>query len=108
MPGQSRPFHLPAQESVFEYQFRLAAAKVQHGIEGQGLAVRLYPTTETLFDFVAQGIQTSWHEVREVKTHGPPFWLVSGRLDYTTKRDPESKSIGCSWLLLITHQGYSC
>ena len=45
---------LLAEERVFEDQFRLAAGKVQDGIEGQGLVVGLGPTTEMLVDIVAQ------------------------------------------------------
>lgn len=93
------------QVSVFEYQFRLAAAKVQHGIEGKGLAVRLCPTTETFLDCVAQGSRTSWDEVRELEIHGPPFWLVSGGLDYTMKRDPESKNTSCPGRKMPSMQG---
>jgi len=84
---------------------RSGQAKVQHGIEGKGLAVRLCPTTETLFDIAAQGIQTSSDEVRELEIHGPPFWLVSGGLDHTMKRDPEPKNIRVSWLVHLNPQG---
>jgi len=68
---------LLAQESVFEYQFRLAAGKVQDGIEGKGLIVQHCPTTETLLDIAAQSIQSSADE----------------------GRDPESRNISVSWLL---------
>jgi hypothetical protein len=32
--------------------------------------------------------------------------LVSGGLDYTTKSDPESKSISVSWLVYHNPQGF--
>jgi hypothetical protein len=47
---------LLAEERVFEDQFRLGAGKIQDGVEGQGLVVRLGPTTEMLLDIGTQGI----------------------------------------------------
>ena len=90
---------------LMDEHVRSGQAKVQHGIEGKGLVVGLCPTTETFLDCVAQGIQTSSDEVRELEIHGPPFWLVSGGLDYTMKRDPESKNISVSWLVHHNPQG---
>ncbi len=94
-----------AARSIFEDQFRLAAAKIQHGIEDKGLVVGLCPTTEVLLDCVAQGIQTSSDEVRGLEIHGPPFSLGSGGLDYTIKRHPESRNIRVSWLVHHNPQG---
>ncbi len=59
---------LLAQECVFEHHLRLAAGKVQDGIQGKGLVVRLCPTAETLLDRVAQRVQASSDEGREAES----------------------------------------
>ena len=56
-----------------QQQLRLGAGEVQDHIEGKGLVVGLCRTTEMLLDFVAQGIQASSDEVRELEIHGPSF-----------------------------------
>lgn len=88
---------LLVQEYVFEHQFRFAASKIQNGIEGKGLVVQLWPTTETLFDGVAQRIQVSSDEGREVETHGILPWSTSGGPDYAIESDPKSQNINASW-----------
>jgi hypothetical protein len=62
-PREGRAFDLSLEHdellteaSVCEHQFRLVPGKVQDGIEGQRLVVRLGPTTEMLLDIGTQGI----------------------------------------------------
>jgi hypothetical protein len=101
-------FHLPlqhdellTQERVFKHQFRLAAHQVQDCIQSKSLVVRLRPTTKTMFGIVAQRIQASSDEGREVETHDPPFWSASGGHDYTMKSGLKSK---CLSVLRLLHQ----
>ena len=96
---------LLAEESVFEDQFRLAAGKVQDGVEGQGLVVWFGPKTETLLDITAQSIEASVDEGQQVENHGVLSWSTSGSLDYTIKSGLESKNITVSWLLCHNPQG---
>jgi hypothetical protein len=88
---------LLAQECVFEYHLRLAAGKVQDGIQGKGLVVRHCTTSETLLDRVAQRVQASSDEGQEAAIHGPPSWSASDGHDYTTRSDLETKYIDAIW-----------
>ena len=73
----------------------LGPGEVQDGVEGQGLIVRLGPTTETLLVIGTHSIQASTDEGQRVEQHGIPSWPVGGGgPDYTMKSWPKSKNVG--------------
>ena len=79
-PGEFGMLTLPfendcllAQQRVFEQQFRLGAGHIQGRIQGQGMVVRLCPSSKRLFDSLPERFAASLNEDEERKNHGQPF-----------------------------------
>jgi hypothetical protein len=70
---------LLAEEYVLQQQFRLAAGKVQGGVDEQGMVIRFCPLAKPLFDNLEQGLYTLTDKV-----HHLPLRLGLGGRDCTT------------------------